>query len=113
MRAWRNASLSVDWMRNSQSVFLKRFSKARRSGRQHKALGGAEGETLGQVWGAIKPMKRAACSGLSPTAWALGHILPLSPWVHAPSFMLHALVITHIFTLNGYSHSQPAEQAAE
>src|SRR5262245_12349671 len=41
-----------------------------RSGQQHKAQGGAEGETLGQVWGAIKPVKRAAATRLSPTSWA-------------------------------------------
>jgi len=34
--------------------------KARRSGRQSKARGGAEGGTPGQVWSAIKPVKRAA-----------------------------------------------------
>ncbi len=37
-----------------------------RSGRQHIAQGGAEGETLGQVRSAIKPVKRAAATGCRP-----------------------------------------------
>jgi hypothetical protein len=43
-----------------------------RSGRRHKAQGGAEGEAPEQVWSAIKPVKRAAATRLSPTSWAAG-----------------------------------------
>jgi len=53
-------SLSSFAPEGQESPFRELYSKARRSGREHKAQGGAEGETQGQVGRAIKPVKRAA-----------------------------------------------------
>ncbi|HKQ75247.1 MAG TPA: hypothetical protein VJ810_16230 [Blastocatellia bacterium] len=59
-----------------------------RSGRQHKAQGGAEGATLGSGATHVKePVKRAADPALSPTSWALS-IQSLPTGAYAPGFML-------------------------
>jgi hypothetical protein len=42
-----------------------------------------EAATLGQVWIAIKPVKRAADSRLAPTSWALCPLLPFA-WGSRP-----------------------------
>jgi len=56
-----------------------------RSGRQHKARGGAEGGTPGQVRSDIKPVKRAAAVAHFV---GYGSLYYLSPGAHAPGFML-------------------------
>ena len=55
----RNDSHSAFCILRSERV-LKVLSSSLRSWREHKAQGGAEGETLGQVGRIIKPVKRAA-----------------------------------------------------
>jgi len=52
---------------------------ARGCGRRHKAWSGAEGGTPGQVWSAIKPVKRAAATGCRPLRGLRSALLPF-PW---------------------------------
>ena len=67
------------------------FALSPRSGRQSKAWGGAEGGTPGQLWNAIKPVKRAAAPRLSPTSRAAelftNALLGLTPHMRQDNFL--------------------------